>query len=237
MTPKITRFVSAAIVALSLAGCNFDVDVGGSQQISVSKGGGEKIIGSGVIRTETRAVGSFTVVRLESAGRVVIQSGETDGVTVSSDDNLLPKITTETRNGVLILDTAADTKIVANELVYRVTINDLRRIDVNGTGTIEASNLTSNALAITVAGASRLRLSGKVGSLQLVISGTGNVDADQLVVGRANIVVSGTGNTSVAVRDTLNAVLSGTGNVTYSGTPQITKTISGTGSLRARLAS
>ncbi len=81
MTPKILRFVSAAILALGVAGCHFDVGVCSGQQICVSKGG-DKIVGSGVIRTETRAVGSFTVVRLESAGRVVIQRGETDGVTV-----------------------------------------------------------------------------------------------------------------------------------------------------------
>ena len=162
----------------------------------------------------------------------MIEVGETDGVTVSSDDNILSKITTETRSGVLILGIASGTSIVANELVYRVTAKDLREIDASGAGTIQASKLASEALNVTIAGSSNMRLSGKVSDVKLVISGSGTVDAVGLLTERVNIVLSGSGSTSVHVRESLDAVISGSGNVTYTGAPKVLSKVSGSGSLR-----
>lgn len=194
--------------------------------------GGQQIVGSGTIRTEARAVGSFTAIRLKGAGRVVIEGGDTDGVTISSDDNVLPKLTAETRSGVLTLGIAAGASIAANELVYRVTVKDLQEIDVAGAGTIEASKLASKALTVTVAGSSDLRLSGKVDDLKLAISGFGNINAAGLLAERANVVVSGSGSISVNARESLDALMSGSGNVTYAGAPKVHSNISGSGSLR-----
>jgi Putative auto-transporter adhesin, head GIN domain len=176
MTPRFS-VVPLFLLTLGVAGCDVqvaNVNVCSGKQICISRGGGEQIVGSGTIRTETRAVGSFTSVRLEGAGRVVIESGETDGVTVSSDDNVLPEITTEVRGGMLILSTAAGTSITTHELFYRVTVRDLREIDASGAGGIEAAKLASKALTVTVTGASHLRLSGKVAELKLAISGAGS---------------------------------------------------------------
>ncbi len=225
------------LLAIGLAGCDVNIQSCSGKQICISQGKGEQIVGSGTISTETRAVSSFTAVRFESAGRVVIESGDTDSVTVSSDDNLLSKITTGTRSGVLVLGIAANTGIIANELLYRVTVKDLRAIDAAGAGTLQASKLASKALTVTVAGPSTLQLSGKVADLKLVISGPGIINAADLVAERANVVLSGSGSTSVDVQESLDTVISGSGNVTYTGTPKLVTKISGSGTVKPKAAS
>jgi hypothetical protein len=230
------------LLAIGLAGCDVNINIQScsGKQICISQGKqgkGEQIVGSGTISTETRTVSSFTAVRFEGAGRVVIESGDTDSVTVSSDDNVLPKITTGTRSGVLVLGIAANTGIIANELLYRVTVKDLRAIDAAGAGTLQASKLASKALTVTVAGSSSLQLSGKVADLKLLISGSGIINAAELVAERANVVLSGSGSTSVDVQESLDTVISGSGNVTYTGTPKLVTTISGSGKVRPKAAS
>jgi len=225
------RIVPALLLGLAVAGCNIEINSCSGGQICINKSG-ERIVGSGSMRTEARAVDAFTAVRLVSAGRVVIERGDTDAVTITSDDNVLPKITTEVRNGTLVLDTATGTGIVANELVYRVTVRDLKAISTSGAGAIQADGLASTALAVTIAGSSRVQLSGNVADLKLAISGSGTINATALPAERTSVVVSGSGNVSVKARAALDVVISGSGNVTYAGTPKLRAQISGSGSLR-----
>lgn len=230
-----TRIVPALLLALAVAGCDIEINGCSGSQICISRGG-DRIVGSGSMRTEARAVGSFTGVQLVAAGRVVIERGEVDAVAVTSDDNVLPKITTEVRNGTLFLGTAAGTSIVANELVYRITVRDLNAISASGAGTIQADGITGTALAVTIAGSSRVQLSGNVTDLRLSISGSGTVNASRLQAERTSVVVSGSGNVSVNTRATLDVAISGSGNVTYAGTPKLRTQTSGSGSLRRQSA-
>jgi hypothetical protein len=225
------RIVPALLLGLAVAGCNIEINSCSGEQICISKGG-ERIVGSGTVRTEARAVDAFTAVRLVSAGRVVIERGDSDAVTVTSDDNLLQKITTEVRNGALVLDIATGTGIVAHELVYRVTVRDLKAISASGAGTIQADGLASTSLAVTIAGSSRVQLSGSVADLKLAISGSGTINAAALLAERISVAVSGSGNVSVNARAALDVAISGSGKVTYAGRPKLRTQISGSGSLR-----
>ena len=225
------RIVPALLLGLAVAGCNIEINSCSAGQICINKGG-ERIVGSGTMRTEARAVEAFTAVRLEGAGRVVIEHGETEAATVTSDDNLLPKITTEVRNGTLVLSTAAGSRIVAHELIYRVTVRDLKAIGASGSGTIQADGIAGTALTVAIAGSSDVRLAGNVADLKLSISGSGTISAAALLAERTRVVISGSGDASVNARTALDVVISGSGNVTYAGTPKLRTQISGSGSLR-----
>src|SRR5262245_57908729 len=65
----VTRIVPALLLALAVAGCNIEINSCGGGEICINRGG-ERIVGSGSVRTEARAVEPFTAVRLEGAGRV-----------------------------------------------------------------------------------------------------------------------------------------------------------------------
>jgi Putative auto-transporter adhesin, head GIN domain len=56
---------------------------------------GPSISGSGRVMSETRDVSGFSNVSFEGSGRLVIEEGGAESLTVTGDDNLLKYIETE----------------------------------------------------------------------------------------------------------------------------------------------
>ena len=54
----------------------------------------ETLAGSGRLVTETRAVSGFTGISLAMPGHVEVTQGDTESLTVTADDNVLPLIET-----------------------------------------------------------------------------------------------------------------------------------------------
>jgi len=63
----------------------------------------EVVAGSGKVVTEPRTVSGFSRVSLSGSGQVFIDRTGAESVTVTTDDNLLPYIRTEVRDGTLEL--------------------------------------------------------------------------------------------------------------------------------------
>ena len=61
------------------------------------------INGSGDIVTESRDVSGFDKVALAGFGDVTIEVGDEESLTVSTDDNIMPYVTTEVKNNTLVL--------------------------------------------------------------------------------------------------------------------------------------
>jgi len=83
---KKTLIVSVMLVSLLAASCVV-----------------KTIEGSGDIETEARQVSGFDSIELSHMGDVYLTQGETEGLTVRADDNLLEYIVTEVVNGTLKL--------------------------------------------------------------------------------------------------------------------------------------
>src|SRR5258705_10697028 len=66
--------------------------------------GSNLITGSGNVTRVDRPVSGFAAVALEGSGEVVITQGASEGLTIEAEDNLLPLITSEVKDGVLRLD-------------------------------------------------------------------------------------------------------------------------------------
>ncbi|HLH90820.1 MAG TPA: head GIN domain-containing protein [Xanthobacteraceae bacterium] len=188
--------------------------------------------GSGKITTETRNVGSFTSVRISGVGSAVIERTGTPGLSISADDNLLPLITSDVKDGTLSLGFKSGTIISSASIEYRVTVGDLREVHVSGATGLRADDLAGSALAVTVSGAGRVRLSGRIDDLEVDVSGAGSLDAAALTARHVTVEASGAGNVSVNASDTLDAKASGAGTVRYVGAPKLTSHVSGAGSIR-----
>ena len=65
----------------------------------------ETVTGSGKSATEEREVGPVTEVALSGIGNLTIRQGDTPGLTVTADDNILPLIETETSGKKLTIRT------------------------------------------------------------------------------------------------------------------------------------
>jgi hypothetical protein len=196
--------------------------------------GGTLIHGSGDVKTETRPVAPFTAVRLASPANVVIERTGAESLTVTGDDNLLPRFTSDVRDGTLLLSVARGQSFEGKVPMYRITVNDLRKVEISGSGTLSASKLAGDALAISVSGSGTLDVAGQVGDIAVTVSGSGTVDADRLTAKRGKVVVSGSGDVTVNASDELDARVTGSGNISYAGSPRLKSAISGSGSIERK---
>lgn len=215
-------------------------------------GGG--VSGSGVVTTEKREVASFSRIDLRYPAVIVIKQGEKDSVTLKTDDNLLPQLTTKVNGGVLVIDnkeplwsqrvnpsdkvwitiTVKDLKEVnfpsAGEVTLEGIQSDSLKLTVSGAGSISMAEVDLGKLDVQLSGAGSINAAGIAQSLKLGISGAGSFNGADLKVNRADVNISGVGSAELWVLDELSANLSGIGSISYYGTPAtVQQNVSGLG--------
>lgn len=190
----------------------------------------DMIRGSGNITTQVRPVDKFTAIRLSGFGHLVIERAEAESLSVTVDDNLVPLFTSEVRDGTLYLSVVRG-KRPSRAPTYKVAVSDLRKVEVSGSGSFEATKLDGAVLSLSISGSGSGKVAGRADSLDISISGSGSLDAARLEVKRARVVVSGSGDVTVNARDELDARMSGSGDIRYIGSPRLTSRVSGSGSI------
>jgi Putative auto-transporter adhesin, head GIN domain len=191
------------------------------------------IQGSGTLKTEVRPVGKFTAIALSDVGHLVIERTGAESLAVTADDNVVPLLKSEVKDGTLYLSVESG-KRISGKPTYKVTVGDLRKIAISGAGSIAATKLDGDALSISVSGAGSGNVAGRADELTISISGAGSFDAGQLQAKRAKVVVSGAGNVTVNASDELDAKVSGVGTIWYIGSPKLKSEISGVGSIKQK---
>ena len=216
--------------------------------------GGERITGSGVVRTETRNVSSFHSIVVGVPAKVNLRQGDTESLSISGDDNIVPLVETIVEDGTLKIRWAGRGNYSANfkslEIVVNATAID--GLTIRGSGQIHAGRLKATTLRTTIDGSGAIGLdaleaesvnvaiqgngsvmaAGRADSLDLTIAGSGQVSAARLESRRARITLQGSGQATVWAKDDLNATIAGSGQIAYYGKPQLSQTIAGSGSVR-----
>lgn len=213
--------------------------------------------GSGNVISEARSVSGFHAVNLTGAGDLTVTQGDTEALTIVTDDNLLPLITTTVENGVLIIgyDSKRGTISVSpsRSIKYNLQVKNLDSVELAGAGNISATALKSDVLSVTSSGAGNINLaqvtgktlnittsgagnmilSGQVENQNASLSGIGNYNGSDLKSANATITVSGAGNATIWATDTLDVKISGVGGASYYGSPKVTQSISGIGAVKS----
>lgn len=212
--------------------------------------------GSGKIVTEPRQVSNFHRVNLTGAGELNITQGDTESLTIETDDNLMSLITTNVSDGTLVigLDTTRGlTGLNPTRLVYTLNVKNFDSLQISGAGNVKAPAIKSDALTIstsgagnlnftgvdskslkvTISGAGNIVLAGQVETQEASLTGFGNYDGGNLKSSNTTVTLSGAGSATVWATQTLNARLSGAGGISYYGSPQVTQTISGVGAIKS----
>jgi len=221
------RFWKLALLALvtlgltmSMSGCSGILGLGTTK-------------GSGNVKTASRAVSGYTKVRLAGAGILNIAQTGTESLTISAEDNLLPLLTSDVSDGTLTLDVKQGQSITPTKpITYTLTVKQLNALYLSSAATINAVNITTDALQVTCSGAGTLTISGSAQSQSVTISGAGSYNARDFKTSGSTVEISGIGNATVTANQTLNATISGAGTVTYYGSPKVTQSVSGTGSIK-----
>ncbi len=209
---------------------------------------------------ERREVGTFRSVELRYFGQVKLVRGETCGLEIEGDPDVVPKVRGEVRDGVLVLEVGENwlerltsgLLLVANRpLRFHVSMPELDALTVTGSGEIDGAGWSGTQLRLRVSGQGEVRLSelaydsveavvsgraemhlgGKCDEARFNISGSADVFAPELHTNRAEVRIAGQGNVEMHVAERLEVRIAGFGGVRYHGDPVVKQSISGVGSV------
>jgi len=218
--------------------------------------------GSGDVITEEREVNGFEEIFVSGAGTFIITQGDSESLSIETDDNLMEYIETEVKGNILeigfsddiVLSEGKGRKVLepSDGFVFRISVIDLRvisvsgaarfeigklktdefRIEFSGAGEINLDDLNARQLEVTVSGAGDIQLAGKVNTQDIILSGLGRYQAFDLESQDAAVTISGAGGAEVWATETLDVVISGAGDVKYFGSPTVNPEISGLGRIQ-----
>jgi hypothetical protein len=186
------------------------------------------IRGSGVRKTEKRDLPAFNSIETSGAFEVEVNCQKPASFEIEADDNIVPLIETEVRNGVLHVSTTKS-YVSTGGIVLRIAVPDLASIKNTGAGKFHVSDVKNDNFEIQSTGAAQVVASGQSKSVKIGSTGAGKIDAHNLRANTAEVNVTGAAAVDVYAIDTLDVTVSGAGRVTYSGDPKVNKHISGAG--------
>lgn len=245
----ISIFAALSILALSTLAC--------SSFYIPFHSDGDTVTPSGNVITETRDVSGFDRVEFSSIGEVTLIQGETEGLVIEADDNLMPYIDVKVSGSKLTIgmedNVGLNFEINGTQptLHFTLTVKDLSSLevsglasltcdslsasdfslDISGGGDITIDSLTADNLTVSLSGLGDINLAGQVTDQQVDISGAGNYDAGDLESATASINLSGLGDATLWATDSLDVDLSGAGSIDYYGNPSVSQNVSGLGDL------
>lgn len=212
---------------------------------------GERVQGSGVIKKQTRELAHFTGVSLSVPANMELRIGTTEGITIETDDNLLPHIETIIENGVLKVRPAKrNTNFTTRTMKVVVNAREINhlslggsgtidadqmkgsklQVDIGGSGTINVKAMEGKTLAVSVGGSGDLKTGGGTAdTVSVSIGGSGDVDISKVKSRDASVTVAGSGNATVWASESLSATIAGSGDVNYYGDPKVSRSVLGSG--------
>jgi hypothetical protein len=185
--------------------------------------------------SQSRSVGAFRAIELAGTLEVEVAIGRPVSVEVSGEADLVDKVTTQVKDGVLVLDTKEIRRHNRRSSHLRavITAPDLSALSISGTGEMKITGIASDKFAIDLSGTGAVTASGSVGALRVDVAGTGEVAGRQLAAKDLAVDISGTGSARLHATRSVEARITGTGSLHVDGHPaSVKKQVSGLGSIK-----
>lgn len=199
---------------------------------------GPAVVGSGRVADEERAVGAWRTLRVASGIQATVERGA-PGVTVTTDDNLVPLVETFLEGDALVVRlrplTAVETSKGVRATVRGDRLEGLQAsggstvsgaataasgftVGASGGSVVTVSDLDSSAVRVDASGGSLVTFSGRCSTHAVNASGGARVDSAQLACARATVEGSGASWISVNAAETVDGNLSGGSQLYVEGT-------------------
>jgi hypothetical protein len=192
------------------------------------------IAGSGHRKSEKRELKPFNSINTSGAYDVNVTCQKPASFEIEADDNILPLIKTEVRDGILFVSNDQEYH-TSKSTMLRITLPELNSVSNAGAGDVKIADANSSDLKIASTGAASIDAAGKAQSVTISSTGAGNVNTSKLTAEKAKVDISGAANVDVYASDQLDVTVSGVGSVTYSGNPKVVnKNITGIGSVNPK---
>jgi len=187
--------------------------------------------GSGTPATEERKLPEFNSVEVSGSWDVEIQCGKEQKVVITVDDNLMPLVITEVKDGTLKIYTDKNIRPkVDNEI--KIFVKELKSLSTAGSVDVKASDISTENFKYEGAGSSDIELSGKVVNFNIEVAGSADIEAKDLHAENVNIEIAGSADAEVYASKKLNVEAAGSADVTYYGDPEsVSQDVAGSASV------
>ncbi len=206
-------FLTLLTSAFLMIGCNDDL-----------------VEGMGAPITQEFILDDFDSFILDSSIDIVLRQGPRQKVFVTAQPNIIDVINTDVINGEWNISYFESVR--AGGAVIEITVPDLRRIVIDGSGDVVGSNyMILDELEIIIDGSGDVELFGEINEQFITIDGSGDIENFDLVSYETTINVDGSGDVEVTAEDVLDVIIDGSGDVKFKGRPDIFLTDNGSGEL------
>jgi len=210
------------------------------------------------LETQDRHLSGFSAVSVAGSFDVYIVQGNTESVKVEADDDVIDKIMTEVKGGVLKIYTKSNSGFNWSwggndkKRIVRVVAKDLNNISLAGSGDVFFKegfrtqslvvNLTGSgditgkidvkSLQSSVVGSGDVTLDGRAETSTVKVAGSGDFTGKNLLTTNTTVRVVGSGDASVNASQQIDASVAGSGDIHYTGTAkQVSTSKSGSGEI------
>lgn len=200
---------------------------------------------------EVREVKDFTEVALEGIGELRIVQGDSEALTIEAEEKVLKRIETDVSNGKLTIRPARSFN-TKEPVTYYLAVKTLTAIEIGGSGSANAAQLTADAfrisssaasvvaiqeltaksLEIAASGDGSVTVAGAVEQQTITASGSAKVDASGLQSRAATVSSAGAAQVLVQASETLSAEAKGASRIGYVGNPNVQESTSGAASIQ-----
>ncbi len=159
---------------------------------------GCNVVGSGVVVTQTRQLAEFDEIEFRIAGDFHVAIGKPTPLQIEGDENILPLIKTEVRDGRLVISAESSFK-TKHDPEFRVTVANHKAAEIHGSGEMHVGELDNESFDVVVRGSGDLHVEGKTERLAVSVRGSGDVLGSGLKAGEVSVAINGSGDVKVNV--------------------------------------
>ena len=212
----------------------------------------EKVVGEGILVSETRTTAPFNGIESEISGNVIYTQGNDYKVELTAQQNILNVMETPVLSGQLVVRFKNNVRVKSHEqITIKVTAPTITGIGLSGSGNVSVLSpltggnfsfrlsgsgdmslptITCNNLETNISGSGSITIAaGTATTENFKISGSGDIDARNVLAKIVSTTTSGSGTLRLAASEKLDVKISGSGSVYYWGTPIVSTDISGSG--------
>lgn len=176
----------AAVAGLALAGCD-DVNISFGHD-GGRWGAGTK--GSGNATSETRDIKDFHELKVGGAFHVKLAVGPSPSFKIEGDDNILPLIKSEVKDGELHIY-ASKSINPKKDITVTLTSPKIDALDISGACELTGTGINAETLNLECSGASKVQLDGTGKELTVNFSGASEVKLNGLHANKVGGELSG----------------------------------------------
>jgi hypothetical protein len=213
---------------------------------------GRRVNGNGHVTTETRSVNTTNRIKVLGSMDVILDEG-TPGVKVEADENIIPYILTDVRDGWLEIRTENHVNLNShNGIKVYVSTPSVSGIKVAGSGNVNGSkklftndkvdfnvagsgditcDINAPEVNASITGSGNINLAGETRDVSVHITGGGDYDGRNLKAENASVNITGSGDVNLFADASLNVKVTGSGSVKYKGNATVNQKIIGSGSV------